>query len=411
MTWLQLRILVLISCATIINFFDRSAISFAILPIEHDLNLTNTDFGWIAGAFGIGYMAMAVIGGILVDRFGAVLIWMVSAIVWSGVTIGLGLARSFEELFILRILLGFAESIHFSCLLKTIVDWLPLHLRARSIAIGLFGVPISAIIGAPFISWLIEFFGWHKMFYILGVLGIIWAVLWTMNFKGREWIKPKKITPLSQTTQIFERGTSWRTILSSHSFQMSCFIFFVFGYILFFALMWMPGYFEQTYGTNILLTGYLVVIPWALSALAILFGGSLSDRLLKRTQNLRKSRSLIIGLGMGLSGVFFVATILIHSLPLSLLFLSLSLALAFAINAPIYALNADLFPRHSGTAQGIMNLFLALASFLAPILTGWLTSISGDFTIALSLIAALSFVAAALALFIQNPQAPEAQTH
>ena len=57
--------------ATIINYLDRTALSYAITPIEQTFHLTNTDFGLIAAAFGVGYLLMTTIGGILVDKFGA----------------------------------------------------------------------------------------------------------------------------------------------------------------------------------------------------------------------------------------------------------------------------------------------------------------------------------------------------
>src|SRR5687768_1805266 len=56
---------------TIINYLDRSAISYAIGPIKHEFGLNDQDFGFIAAAFGIGYMVMTLGGGILVDRWGA----------------------------------------------------------------------------------------------------------------------------------------------------------------------------------------------------------------------------------------------------------------------------------------------------------------------------------------------------
>lgn len=401
---INLRILALITFITVINYFDRSAISFAIQPIEQSLGLTNLDFGWIASGFSIGYLAVAVVGGILVDRIGPVILWPVSAVIWSGVTMAMGMAHEFTSLFVLRILLGFAEGMHFPCLLKTIMDYLPPSYRVRSLAIGLFGVPLATVIGSPFISWLIDAFGWHKMFYVLGILGFIWAALWAMCFRGRPKPSFQHHHLTGENTLLFEKGIPWKQILHSHSFQISCFIFFVFGYITFFALMWLPGFLEQTYATNIRATGYLVILPWIVSAVLLIMGGSISDRLLHITHDLRKSRSYIIGIGMALSGIAFLGVALVDSLALDLLFLSLGLGCAFATNAPIYALNGDLFHKHAGTAQGVMGLFFALAGIVAPALTGGLVELTGNFQIAFYLVGALALVAAILALFSQHPQ-------
>lgn len=402
--WLQLRIIALVALVTIINYFDRSAISFAIQPIEQTLGLTNLEFGWIAAGFGIGYIFMSAVGGFLVDRFGPVKVWPICAVIWSIVTIAMGSASSFSSFFILRILLGVAEGVHFPCLLKIVSDWLPPSMRARSLAMGLFGVPIASVIGSPFISWLVDSFGWHRMFYVIGTLGLVWTVLWVLCFKGRAPSIEQPRHVAGEIGGMTGKRHLWKQILSSHPFQISCFIYFAFGYTLFFALMWLPGYLEQTYAVDIRSTGYLVILPWLASAILLLIGGSLSDRLMRITHDLRKSRSYIIGIGMGLAGIAFIGVAMTNSLALDIFLLSIGLACAFAINSPIYALNSDLFRRHAGAAQGIMGLFFALSGILAPFLTGWLSEVSGNFQIAIYLVAALCIVAAILALFMQRPE-------
>lgn len=404
---LQLRIIALIALVTVINYIDRSAISFAIRPIEESLGITNTDYGWIAGAFGIGYISMAVLGGRLVDRFGPLSVWAVSAVSWSIVTMAMGFAQGFTSLLILRILLGVAEGSHFPCLLRTITDWLPASWRARSMTMSLLGVPVASVIGAPFLSWLIDAFNWHVMFYLLGLLGMGWAILWVLCFRGRTPNIHKPVHLAGENTLIIEKTTPWKEILSSPPFQMSCFIYFAFGYTVFFALMWLPGYLEQTFSLDVRETGNLAILPWLLSSSFILAGGAFSDKLLRITHDLRSSRSFIIGAGMGLSGIAFLGVAFFNILQINLVLFSFGLACAFAINAPIYSLNADLFHRHAGTAQAIMGLFFALAGILAPGISGWLTDLSGNFQMSIYLIAILSFAAAALAFFLQKPYSPK----
>lgn len=401
--WLHLRILALIAIVTVINYLDRSAISFAILPIEHTLGMTNSEFGWIAGAFGIGYILMAPFGGMLVDRFGPVIMWLSSAIAWSIITIFMGIVSSVEAFFFLRIALGIAEGVHFPCLLRTVVDWLPSNLRGRMLAIGLAGVPLSSLIGSPFLAWLIDDFGWKSMFFVLGFLGLVWVVLWILNFRGNFANEPKDPKASKKAMLMLQTSAGWRDILSSHTFQISCFIYFAFGYTVFFALMWLPGYLEQTYGIDIRKTGFLVMLPWFISSVMLFFGGSLSDYLLKKTHKLRLSRSCLIGIFMGASGILFLIIPFLPSLYFDVFLYSCALGFAFAINAPIYALNSDLFPHHPGTAQGVMTMFFALAGFIAPTLTGLLSDLSGNFEIAIYMMAAFSLVASVLAFF-QKPK-------
>lgn len=59
---------------TLVNFIDRSAISFVIDPLKREFHFTDTQFGMILSAFGLGYVLLTAFGGWLVDRLGARLV-------------------------------------------------------------------------------------------------------------------------------------------------------------------------------------------------------------------------------------------------------------------------------------------------------------------------------------------------
>ncbi len=71
----------------IICYMDRSALAYAIEPIKEVFHLDNEQFGVLSSAFGLGYLIMMPIGGILVDRFGARSIWGIFAFIWSVTTL------------------------------------------------------------------------------------------------------------------------------------------------------------------------------------------------------------------------------------------------------------------------------------------------------------------------------------
>src|SRR5580692_9019138 len=93
----QWKIVLLIMIITVINFIDRSSISFAIGPIEKEFGITNAQFGVIASAFSLGYVVMTFCGGIFVDKYGTIGIWALSAILWSIATMLLSTAQSFWQ--------------------------------------------------------------------------------------------------------------------------------------------------------------------------------------------------------------------------------------------------------------------------------------------------------------------------
>src|SRR5262249_3889007 len=152
-------------------------------PLEKTFNLTNQDFGIIAAAFGIGYLIMTVVGGIIVDNYGSRKVWSASSVLWSVFCAMLALATGFWWLFIFRLLLGVAEGPSFPALTRVSTDWLPTSERARALAIGLAAVPFASVIGAPLCSFLIVQFGWRWMFVILGSVGIVWGIAWFIVFR------------------------------------------------------------------------------------------------------------------------------------------------------------------------------------------------------------------------------------
>jgi len=389
----QVRTVLLIAIITIINYFDRSAISFAILPIEKELGLSDAEFGMILGAFGIGYLAISFISGIVLDRFGSIRIWAMSAAFWSCCTLSFSFARGFWSMLILRALLGAAEALHFPALLKTTADWLQPSFRARAISFGLLGVPIASVIGAPFLTFLMSGLSWRWMFVILGVLGLIWALIWPRCFRNR-------VNPHHGSGK--ERSATFWTMMKHRSFIASCIAYFALGYLVFFGLLWLPGFFEKQLHLSIHETGTLLMIPWGFSSLLIIAGGSISDWLWKITHSLRIARSYLIIIGLCLAGISFFFLIYASDLRVIIALLSLGLGFAFLINAPLYALNADLFPNRAATAQGIMTGFFALAGIIAPVITGFLVERSGSFVAPFFLIIFVCAIGAFAVFTLQN---------
>src|SRR5579885_2551505 len=304
---LQCKIITFLLIITIINYIDRSSISFAIQEIQSEFGIDNLGFGWISGVFFFGYIFSTFLGGILVDRYGTVGVWAISAVLWSITTMLMALASGFWTFLILRIILGFTEGIHFPAFTRTIADWLPEGWIARASSLVLFGVPVASILGSPLTSYLIVELDWKNMFLVLGALGIIWALCWMYLFRKH----PKALFNSVQPSSLYftlqkKKEFPWKDFLKSRTFLLIALIFFALGYSLFFALTWLPGYFAQTYKASTLSLGFLVLPTWICYAFFQFFGGWLSDRLLKKTHNMRISHTYVISLSLLFSGLCFI---------------------------------------------------------------------------------------------------------
>ncbi len=412
---------------TLVNYLDRSAIAYAIKPLSEQFHLNNAQFGDIAGAFGIGYMVMTVGGGVLVDRFGARWIWSAAAFLWSVCTGSMGLVGGFSGLFMLRAVLGLAEGPHFPSLTRVVSDWLPAKERARATAFGLTAVPAASVIGAPLISNLVIYCGWQAMFAILGCLGILWSIIWVICYRDypehSSFVSDHELNLIreGQTTNRTSEAhqiksdhldagkTSWRFMLFSPSLLANNFAFFAFGYLLFFALTWLPGYFEQTYGLELKQLRFYLIAPWLTAAILLPLAGWFSDWLYSKSGSLRIARSRMIWICQLISLLCFVPLMFTHSLNFTLVMISLGVGFGLMPNAAFYALNWDLARDRAGTSVGIMDCFFALAGILAPVLTGRVAQATGAFTGAFALLIGFGVIAVLAVLFCQKPDQIESE--
>src|SRR5262250_3608399 len=104
-------IIILLFTASLINYLDRAAISFALPLISKDFGLTSQSKGLLLSSFFWSYALMQIPIGWCADRFNLLWLYAGAFMIWS-VAQGLtGLAGSFSALLAFRILLGTGESI------------------------------------------------------------------------------------------------------------------------------------------------------------------------------------------------------------------------------------------------------------------------------------------------------------
>jgi len=396
---------------TLVNFIDRSAISFVIDPLKQEFHFTDTQFGMILSAFGLGYVLLTAFGGWLVDVWGARVSWCVAAIAWSLCVGMLGFAASFGGFIGLRFLLGVTEGPHFPAMSHTINRWLPPSERARAFSFGLVAIPLSSVIGAPLTSYLVSDFGWRNMFFIISSLGVIWAFAWYWLFRDH----PQESSYMSdsekemlakacpENTKNDRPAIDWHFLLTHPTLIANNIAYFAFGYMLFFATLWLPGYFLAQHGLNLKSVGWYLMIPWLTGAIFLKAGGFLSDWLYKKTGNMRISRSHVIWCSQLLAAICFVILSFTHSLGLSILFLSLGLGFGLMPQPAFFSINVDVAKQSSASSQGITSSCLSLAGILAPVLTGWLIDLTQNFQGAFLLLAGFTGLAVVIVIFFHHP--------
>ena len=192
-SWYVLSVLVVVY---ILNFIDRQIISILALEIKSDLNLTDSDMGFLGGAaFAVFYALFGIPLGRLADNWSRVKLLSIGLALWSTMTALSGFARNQMTLTLARMGVGIGEATASPTAYSLISDYFPKRQRATALAIyssGLYlGGGVSLLIGAKISKvWNAAYpdggplglVGWHAAFLAVGIPGILVA-LWVATLR------------------------------------------------------------------------------------------------------------------------------------------------------------------------------------------------------------------------------------
>lgn len=178
-------VLGLLVTLNVLNYCDRTLpTSFAnfIMP---DLDLSATQLGILTGfGFTTIYALMGLVSGGVADSVNRPRLIAVGMCLWSTLTAASGLATNFLGLLLPRIFVGIGESVLAPSALSLIADYFPSHELAM--ATGCYGSATHMGVGLSLLlaGLLGETLGWRLAFFMLGGVGVCFALLATAH--GRE---------------------------------------------------------------------------------------------------------------------------------------------------------------------------------------------------------------------------------
>src|SRR4051812_31311193 len=171
-------VLALLLATYTFNFIDRTIIATIGQAIKVDLKLTDTQLGLLGGLyFALLYTLLGIPIARLAERWNRVSIIAVSLVIWSGFTALCGSAASFGQLALYRFGVGVGEAGCSPPSHSLISDYYEPKKRATALSIYSFGIPLGTMFGAIAGGWLATEFSWRVAFVIVGVPGLILALI------------------------------------------------------------------------------------------------------------------------------------------------------------------------------------------------------------------------------------------
>ena len=271
----------------LINFFDRTIFGAIGETIRVEWRLGDGAIGALATAFTLLYAVVGVPFGRLSDRFARTRILALGLFAWSVLTAASGLARTYWQLFAVRLGVGIGEATCAPAANSLIGDLFPKARRARALSVFMLGLPLgnalSYAVGGP----VAQAWGWRSAFFVAGLPGmlLVLAVLWLREpprGTTEEHAVGDRCRSGSPYALVLSIPTIWWLIVSGalHNFNMYAIAQFLSPFLI------------RVHHTTVKQAGLLSTAIYGLSGIVgLLAGGVLADAAYRR----RPDGRLLVG--------------------------------------------------------------------------------------------------------------------
>jgi ACS family D-galactonate transporter-like MFS transporter len=373
-SWVVLGVLCLIY---ICSWIDRVKLPVALADAKFKafFHLDDIGRGWLNSAFGWTYAILQIPAGWVVDRFGAKRTLAAGFILWSLAGAGTGLASTFTQLFVMRLVLGIAETV----VTPGGMRWIRYNVpeQHRGFAIGLFmaAAKVGPAIGNFVAPMFLIAFGWQRMFIWLGLGALVCIIPWVLLVEDAD----RQAPVTRQATDKVQ--TPWGVLLGSPALWGTLVGTFGYQYFNYFCLNWMQAYFVERRHMSMDSMKFAASLSYAGFAIVAILAAWAADRRISRGGDPVNVRRRFVMAGLVLASTELIGA-LSPSSNVALFFAVFSLSGLGLATANYWALTQTLMPGASvGRLVGIQNCAANLPAIVAPLLTGWLKQRTGGYEV------------------------------
>ena len=338
----------------VFNFIDRQILAILAPAIKDELLLSDTQIGALSGvAFGIFYATLGIPIARLADRYSRVSIISICLSIWSLMTAFSGLATNFVQLLIARIGVGIGEAGGSPPSHSLLADYFAPGKRATALGIYALGVPIGILFGNLAGGWIGEIFGWRQAFFLVGLPGIILAIILKLTVKEppRGYSEEK---PADTTTVPFR--TVVKTMWGFKSFKYIALGAGTQAFVGYGAIAWMPSFLVRAHDLSIGEVGTaLGLIIGFFGGIGTLLSGVIGDKLGAKSV---KYYMLVPAYGFLIAVPAGAAVFLVDDLYLVLAIYTIPAFLVNLYTGPTFAMTQSLAPLAMRAAASALLLFI-----------------------------------------------------
>jgi MFS transporter, ACS family, D-galactonate transporter len=392
----------LLGFGVFVNYLDRVNISVSQQALHDAFGVTTVTFGYLLSAYSWTYAALQLPSGVLLDRFGVRKVGIISTFLWSVASFCAAAATGLGSFFVARLLLGVGEAPTFPGNSKAVGYWFPD--RERSLATAFFdsAAKLGPAIGVPFVGLLLLHFGWRWSFAVTGFTSVVYLALFFGLYRNpgedRRLSEAERQFIVSGGAQPEGGGKRGNTVSLVYLLGQRKVVGLVLGsaaynYTFYLLLTWLPSYLSTSLNVNLRDSVLYTSVPWIFATLTDFFiGGWMVDTLIRRGFDSSRVRQVVLVVGTAF-GLGILGASQAHNAGVAIFWISISLG-GLAAAAPVgWSIPSLIAPAGGvGRLGGILNFGNQLSAIAAPIVTGYIASITHSF--------AWAFAAATLFLLI-----------
>jgi ACS family tartrate transporter-like MFS transporter len=404
------RLLPFLFCLYIVAFLDRMNVSAAALQMPGDLGFSERTVGFGAGVFFVGYFLFAIPGALIAERWSARL-WIARIMIaWGMLTVLMAFIHTSGQFYLVRFLVGAAESGFFPAVIVYLTHWFRAADRAKAVAAFYAAMPLSYVVGSPIagvflgLSWF-GLRGWRWLFILEGIPAVILGLVtlyyltdWPreagwLRAEEREWITTQLDEEKKAKKAVFTL-TIWQAFRHRDVILLTlCYFFAVTGN--YGIAFWLPTILKRLSGATILTVTLLSALPYLVGFLTQQLNGWHSD--------LTGERRWHSAIPIFLSGVSLWLAISVgaNDTAWSLFFYTLVGGAYYAYGPAFWAVPTEFLSESAAAVSiGLINSVGNLGGFVGPFVVGYLVTQTKSFHVGLWYLVGSFLVSAALMLAV-----------
>jgi ACS family tartrate transporter-like MFS transporter len=396
----------------IINYLDRVNVGFAALTMNKELGLSATAFGLGAGVFFVAYALFEVPANAMLSRIGARLWIGIIMIAWGLASCGMAFIHGETSFYVLRFIVGAAEAGFMPGVIAYLATWFPVRYRSRANAGVVVATALASAIGSPISGFLLKWTdgamgmsGWRWMFIYEAVPAVLlgFVVFWWLtdgprqagwlDAGERDWLVKELDTERRQLAAT--ESMTLRQVLAlprvwTLSALFSCFLSALYG-----VLLWAPQIVKSLGALNDVEVGLLGSLPFCCAAIAMVLIARRSDRV--------GERRLHVASAMAVGGIALLASAYAPNPYLAFFLLCVAAAGIWGSLGVFWSMTST-FLAGPSAALGIavINTLAQVGGFVGPSTVGFIKDHTGNFSLALAVLAGFALLAALIAWLLDD---------